>query len=110
MPPDVRVVQRNMFWKQSSTIRGEADANYHEVSVKAFTEQCRIQEYIFAPSAKGYSWFTCQVNWTRHTYELKRSDGGPKVRDMTMSHEILYWVTFEITWILSSKEVTWYSQ
>ena len=99
-----------MFQKQSSTIRGETNDNDHDVLAKAFTEQSRIQEYIFAPGAKGYSWFTCHVNWTRHTYEVKRSDGGPKVRDMTMSHEILNWVTFKITWILSSKEFTWYSR
>ena len=28
-----------MFWKQSSTIRGETNDNDHDVSVKAFTEQ-----------------------------------------------------------------------
>ena len=37
-----------MFRKQSSTTRGEIDDNDHEVLIKAFTEQCRIQEYIFA--------------------------------------------------------------
>ena len=37
-----------MFRKQISTLRGETDDNDHEVSVKAFTEQCRFQEYIFA--------------------------------------------------------------
>jgi hypothetical protein len=74
-----------MFQKQSSTIRGETNDNDHDVLVKAFTEQSRIQEYIFAPCAKWYSWFTCQVNRTRHTYELRRSDGGPK-------YEIWLWV------------------
>ena len=52
MPPDVRVAQRNVFWNQSSTVRGETDDNDHDVSVEAFTEQSRIQEYIFAPYAK----------------------------------------------------------
>ena len=48
MPPDVRVAQRNVFRNQSSTIRGENDDNDHGVSVETFTEQSRIQEYIFA--------------------------------------------------------------
>ena len=51
----------------------------------AFTEKGRIQEYIFALDAKWYSWFTCHVNGTRHSYELQRSDGGPK-------YEIWLWV------------------
>ena len=37
-----------MFQNQSSTIRGENDDNDHGVSVETFTEQSRIQEYIFA--------------------------------------------------------------
>ena len=41
-----------MFRNQSSTVRGENDDNDHGVSVEAFTEQSRIQEYIFAPCAK----------------------------------------------------------
>ena len=45
----------------------------------------RIQEYMFAPCAKWYSWFTCHVNGTRHSYKLRRSDGGPK-------YEIWLWV------------------
>ena len=53
--------------------------------MEAFTEQSRIPEYIFATYAKWYSWFTCQVNRTRHAYELRRSDGGPK-------YEIWLWV------------------
>ena len=48
MPPDVRVAQRNVFRNQSSTIIGENDDNDHGVSVEIFTEQSRIQEYIFA--------------------------------------------------------------
>jgi hypothetical protein len=48
LPPDVRVAQRNVFRNQSSTIRGENDDNDHGVSVETFTEQSRIQEYIFA--------------------------------------------------------------
>ena len=40
---------------------------------------------MFAPCAKWYSWFTCHVNGTRHSYELRRSDGGPK-------YEIWLWV------------------
>ena len=67
-----------MFWKQSSTIRGETNDNDHDLLMGAFTEKGRIQEYIFAPGAKWYSWFTCHVNGTRHSYELQRSDGGPK--------------------------------
>jgi len=35
-----------MFRNQSSTVRGETDDNDHDVSVEAFTEQSRIQEYI----------------------------------------------------------------
>ena len=37
-----------MFQKQSSTIRGETNGNDHDVSVKDFTEQSRIQKCIFA--------------------------------------------------------------
>ena len=37
-----------MFPRQNSTIRGETNDNDHDVSVKALTEQSRIQEYIFA--------------------------------------------------------------
>jgi len=72
LPPNVRVAQRNMFRKQNSTIRGETNDNDHDVSVKDFTKQSRILEYIFAPCA------TCLVNRIRHTYKLRRSDGGPK--------------------------------
>ena len=46
MPPDVRVVQWNVFRNQSSTIRGETDDNDHDVSVEAFTKLSGIQEYI----------------------------------------------------------------
>ena len=53
--------------------------------METFTEKSRIQEYMFAPCAKWYSWFTCHVNGTRHSYELRRSDGGPK-------YEIWLWV------------------
>ena len=49
MPPNIRVAQRNMFWKQSSTIRGETNDNDHDVSMETFTEKSRIQEYMFAP-------------------------------------------------------------
>ena len=48
MPPDVRVAQRNMFQKQSSKNREETNDNDHDVSVKAFSGQNRIQEYIFS--------------------------------------------------------------
>jgi hypothetical protein len=41
-----------MFRKQSSTIRGETNDNDHDVLMEDFTEQSRIQEYIFAPCAK----------------------------------------------------------
>ena len=37
-----------MFRKHISTIRGETNDNDHDVSMEAFTEQSRIQEYIFA--------------------------------------------------------------
>ena len=37
-----------MCRKQSSTIRGEANDNDHDVLVKSFIEQSRIQEYMFA--------------------------------------------------------------
>ena len=48
MHPDVKVAQRNVFWNQSSTIRGETSDNDRDVSVKAFTKQSRIQEYLYA--------------------------------------------------------------
>ena len=42
---------------------------------------------------KGYSWFTCHVNGTRHYYELRRSDGRPK-------YEIWLWVMKSyIAWV-----------
>ena len=93
MPPNIRVAQRNVFRRQNSTIRGETNDNDHDVLMETFTEKSRIQEYMFAPCAKWYSWFTCHVNGTRHSYELQRSDGGPK-------YEIWLWVMKSyIAWV-----------
>ena len=38
LPPDVRVVQRNLFQNQSSTVRGETDDSDHDISIEAFTK------------------------------------------------------------------------
>jgi uncharacterized CHY-type Zn-finger protein len=93
LPPNIRVAQRNMFRRQNSTIRGETNDKDHDVLMETFTEKSRIQEYMFAPCAKWYSWFTCHVNGTRHSYELQRSDGGPK-------YEIWLWVMKSyIAWV-----------
>ena len=48
----------------------------------------------FCLFAELYLWFTCLG--IRHTYELRRCDGGPKYEKWLKSHEILYWVTFKI--------------
>jgi hypothetical protein len=58
--------------------------NDHGVWIKSFTKVSRIQGYI----AEWYALFICLG--IRNTYELQRSDGGPKYEKWLKSHKILY--------------------
>ena len=52
MPPDVRLAQRNMFRKQSSTIRGETDNNDHDVWLKLLLNKVGFKN-IYLPLVKN---------------------------------------------------------
>ena len=90
MPPDVRVAQRNVFRNQSSTIRGENDDNDHGVSVEAFAEQSRIQEYIFPLVQNNIHDSLVMLIEQDIPTNYEEAMVDLKVRETTMSHEILH--------------------